>query len=55
MPDGKSLERARRTKRLGKRATTQAGEFAREEPRHVREGRHDARSRSQAPATGKPS
>jgi hypothetical protein len=52
MPEKKTLERARNDRRRGKAATTQAGEFVREEMHHVREGKHGARSRSQAVAIG---
>jgi hypothetical protein len=52
MPDKKTLERARRDKREGKAASTQAGEFVREEMEHVREGKHGARSAKQAIAIG---
>src|ERR671930_1277080 len=52
MPEKKTLERARKAKRQGKRPTTQAGEFVREEIEHVREGKHGARSAKQAIAIG---
>ncbi len=52
MPEKKTLERARKTKRQGKAPSTQAGEFVREEMHHVREGKHGARSRAQAVAIG---
>ena len=52
MPEKKTLERARRAKRQGKRPSTQAGEFVREEIHHVREGKHGARSTKQAIAIG---
>ncbi|HZM44308.1 MAG TPA: DUF6496 domain-containing protein [Burkholderiales bacterium] len=52
MPEQKTLERARKDKRQGKTATTQAGEFVREEIEHVREGKHGARSTKQAIAIG---
>ena len=52
MPEKKTLERARRDKGEGKRPSTQAGEFVREEMHHVREGKHGARSRQQAIAIG---
>src|SRR5206468_4833739 len=38
--------------REGKRASTAAGEFVREEMHHVREGKHGARSTKQAIAIG---
>ncbi len=52
MPDKATLERARRDKREGKSASTQAGEFVREEIHHIREGEHGARSTKQAIAIG---
>jgi len=52
MPEKKTLERARRDKRRGKRPSTQAGEFVREEMHHVREGKHGARNTKQAIAIG---
>jgi hypothetical protein len=36
MPEKQTLERARRDRRQGKRPSTQAGEFVREEIHHVR-------------------
>src|SRR5579862_76564 len=52
MPEKKVIERARRDKRQGKSASTQAGEFVREEMRHIRHGEHGARSPQQAIAIG---
>jgi len=52
MPDKATLERARRDRRQGKSASTQAGEFVREEMHHIREGKHGARSSKQAIAIG---
>jgi hypothetical protein len=52
MPEKETLERARRDRRAGKRPTTQAGEFIREEMHHIREGKHGARSTKQAIAIG---
>ena len=52
MPEKKTLERAAEDKREGKSASTQAGEFVREEIEHVREGKHGARSTKQAIAIG---
>jgi Family of unknown function (DUF6496) len=52
MPEKQTLERARRDKREGKAASTQAGEFIREEMHHIREGKHGARSAKQAIAIG---
>ncbi len=52
MPEKKTIERARKDKREGKSASTQAGEFVREEMDHIREGKHGARSTKQAIAIG---
>jgi len=52
MPEQKTIQRARRDQRAGKPATTQAGEFVREEFDHVRKGKHGARSRKQIIAIG---
>lgn len=52
MPDKKTREAVARDKRQGKSASTQAGEFVREEIEHVREGKHGARSIEQAIAIG---
>ena len=52
MPDKKTLERAHEDAREGKAASTQAGEFVREEMDHIREGKHGARSAKQAIAIG---
>jgi Family of unknown function (DUF6496) len=52
MPEKKTVERARKDKRQGKSASTQAGEFVREEMDHIREGQHGARSPEQAIAIG---
>lgn len=52
MPEKETLERARKDKRQGKAATTQAGEFVREEIEHIRQGKHGARSTQQAIAIG---
>lgn len=52
MPEKETLQRAREDKREGKSASTQAGEFVREEMEHIREGQHGARSAKQAIAIG---
>ncbi|OAI42242.1 hypothetical protein AYO40_01920 [Planctomycetaceae bacterium SCGC AG-212-D15] len=52
MPEKETLERARQDQREGKSASTQAGEFVREEMHHIREGKHGARSPQQAIAIG---
>jgi hypothetical protein len=52
MPEKETLERAREDARKGNSASTQAGEFVREEMHHIREGKHGARSAKQAIAVG---
>jgi hypothetical protein len=52
MPEEETIERARKDAREGKSASTQAGEFVREEMEHIREGKHGARSAKQAIAIG---
>lgn len=52
MPEKETPRRARRDKREGKAASTQFGEFVREEMDHIREGKHGARSTKQAIAIG---
>ena len=52
MPEQKTLERARRDAAQGKSASSQAGEFVREQIHHIREGKHGARSTKQAIAIG---
>ena len=52
MPEKETIERAQEDKREGKSASTQAGEFVREEMHHIREGKHGARSPQQAIAIG---
>ena len=52
MPSRSTTQRARRDLRQGKRPSTAAGEFVREEIEHVREGKHGARSTRQAIAIG---
>jgi hypothetical protein len=52
MPEKRTTARAKRDKRQGKSASTQAGEYVREEVKHVREGKHGARSAKQAIAIG---
>lgn len=52
MPDKETLERARRDKREGRSASTQAGEFVREQIDKIRGGFHGARSTKQAVAIG---
>ena len=50
--DKAAKARAKRELRQGKRPTTAAGEFVREEIHHVRQGKHGARSPEQAIAIG---
>jgi hypothetical protein len=52
MPEAKTVKKAQQAKSEGKSASTQAGEFVREEIHHVREGKHGARSAKQAIAIG---
>jgi hypothetical protein len=52
MPEQETSKRARADERRGKAASTQAGEFVREEFHHIREGKHGARSTRQAIAIG---
>lgn len=52
MPEKETLERASRDKQEGKSASTQAGEFVREEMEHVREGKHGVKNTKQAIAIG---
>jgi hypothetical protein len=52
MPEKRTVERARRDKREGKAASTQAGEFVREQIDKIRHGAHGAKSTKQAIAIG---
>ena len=52
MPEKETLRRARRDKQEGKSASTQAGEFVREEIDIIRQGKHGVRSARQAIAIG---
>lgn len=52
MPEEETLRRAEHDREEGKSASTQAGEFVREEMHHVREGKHGARNTRQAIAIG---
>ena len=52
MPDKSTIEKAKKDKAEGKSASTQAGEFVREEMDHIRDGKHGARSTKQAIAIG---
>ena len=52
MPSKTTMQRARKDAREGKKPTTQAGEFVREEMEHIREGKHGARNTKQAIAIG---
>ncbi|HEV7137755.1 MAG TPA: hypothetical protein VGN43_14045 [Steroidobacteraceae bacterium] len=52
MPSRSTTARAKRDLRAGKRPSTAAGEFVREEIEHVRHGKHGARSTRQAIAIG---
>ena len=52
MPTKRTIEKAREDKRQGKSASTQAGEFVREEIDKIRRGKQGARSAKQAIAIG---
>jgi hypothetical protein len=52
MPEKETIRKARRDKREGKSASTQAGEFVHEEIKNIRKGKHGARSAKQAIAIG---
>ena len=52
MPSKTTKARAARDKRQGKAATTQAGEYVREEMEHAKRGKHPVKSRKQAIAIG---
>jgi Family of unknown function (DUF6496) len=52
MPDKQTIERAHQDAEEGKSASTQAGEFVREEIHHVREGKHGVKNPKQAIAIG---
>src|SRR5205814_3307063 len=52
MPREKTIQRARKAKRQGKSASTQAGEFVHQEIKNIRKGKHGARSAKQAIAIG---
>ena len=52
MPEKRTMQKAKAALREGKRPTTAAGEFVREEIEHVRRGEHGARSPQQAIAIG---
>jgi hypothetical protein len=52
VPEKRTIKAARQAKREGKSPTTQAGEFVHEEIKHIREGKHGARSAKQAIAIG---
>jgi len=52
MPEKETVERAKKDLREGKKPTTAAGEFVREEMEHIREGKHGARSTKQVIAIG---
>lgn len=52
MPKKETIARAKRDRNAGKAASTQAGEFVREEIDEIRAGKHGARSTKQAIAIG---
>ena len=52
MPEKRTKKRAAAAKRAGKSASTQAGEYVREEMHHKRDGKHPVKNRKQAIAIG---
>jgi hypothetical protein len=52
MPTQRAIAKAKKDKREGKSASTQAGEFVREEMDEIRQGKHGARNPKQAIAIG---
>jgi hypothetical protein len=52
MPERQTVRRARQHKRRGHKASTQAGEYVREEMHHKRSGKHRVKNRKQAIAIG---
>jgi hypothetical protein len=52
MPSRTTARKAKQDLRQGKKPSTAAGEFVREEMHHIREGKHGARSTKQAIAVG---
>jgi hypothetical protein len=52
MPDRETIHKAKRDLRRGRKPSTAAGEFVREEMHHIRAGKHGARSTKQAIAIG---
>lgn len=52
MPEKGTKKRAAQKKRRGNKASTQAGEYVREEMHHKRSGKHKVKSKKQAIAIG---
>ena len=52
MPSKATMKNARSAKRRGKRPTTQAGAYVREEMQHKKSGKHKVKNRKQAIAIG---
>jgi hypothetical protein len=52
MPRKSTVRKAKHDMAMGKRPSTAAGEFVREEIEHIRQGKHGARSSKQAIAIG---
>ena len=52
MPEKKTKARAQRAKRQGKAATTQAGEYVKEEMHHMKRKKHPVKNTKQAIAIG---
>jgi uncharacterized protein DUF6496 len=52
MPDKSTLKRVKQDRKRGDSASTQAGEFVRQEMDHIRAGKHGAKNAKQAIAIG---
>ena len=52
MPEKRTKKKAAASKRRGNKASTQAGEYVREEMHHKKSGKHKIKSRKQAIAIG---
>src|SRR5690349_15655841 len=52
MPEKRTIQKARRAKKQGKSASSQAGEFVHDEINRIRKGEHGARNAKQAIAIG---
>jgi hypothetical protein len=52
MPEKRTIRRAAKARRQGKKASTQAGAYVAEEMRHMKRRKHPIRNRKQAIAIG---